>query len=264
MPETNKGLPADAEKATSLYEAVRDYRDQKLFKEYCYVDDDLKKRGKWEYIGDFEDNNFVPSETDGLTQHLLEQRRAIAIKMEMAFIGLLSCGKLTAWAREKSPLAPWQEVPASAWATMRLKNISKGIVEGPGFFLYDVRVGPRVNLPAQQTARPVTSPAPASQPLSEQPQEVSPSVPVRKPPKATTGAPGRPTSMHLVVNEFKRRCEDGLFDGNNFKRESEHLAEWFVEHYKEEQPIQPHSIRNSISKAWRKFPDEIRNKCIKF
>lgn len=267
MQKNKDGLPPEAANTIKILHACQQYRDPLLVKRYNEVEKRLEHEGKWVYtIDDNGEQINSPDEFDGRTQELVQEKLDILKKAQADFIAFLYHGHLTAWARENSPLAPWREIPASAWATIHLKNVYKGVVEGPGFLLYDVRVGPRVDIPAQQHSQPVAklAPEPMPQPLPEKAHDASPLAPVRKPPKATTGAPGRPTNMHLVLNEFKRRCEDGLFEGKNFARESERLAEWFVEHYKEEQPIQPHSIRNSISKAWRKFPNEIRNKCIKF
>jgi len=66
---------------------------------------------------------------------------------------------------------------------------------------------------------------PASQPAAKRPQTFG-----ANPVLPTTGAPGRPSNMHLIEAEFDRRC--------NLKqtktvlaREAESLAEWFNREY---------------------------------
>jgi hypothetical protein len=42
-----------------------------------------------------------------------------------------------------------------------------------------------------------------------------------------TGAPGRPSSMHFVVFEFRRRLEQNEVIWNSIRAEAQHLAAWF-------------------------------------
>lgn len=64
------------------------------------------------------------------------------------------------------------------------------------------------------------------------------------------GAPGRPTSMHLVVAEHSRRLADG-FAEMSVVAESEHLAQWLADTHPGLPQLKPKSIRNKISGAHR-------------
>ncbi|WP_145136221.1 hypothetical protein [Roseomonas gilardii] len=62
---------------------------------------------------------------------------------------------------------------------------------------------------------------------------------------AVTGGPGRPSSMHLVKQEYLRRLASGEVLASN-SAEAGHLFAWFrKEHQQEPQPGEK-SIRNNI------------------
>lgn len=62
---------------------------------------------------------------------------------------------------------------------------------------------------------------------------------------SSSGAPGRPTSMHLVENEFRRRMEEGSAEHSN-SAESEILAEWLATTHPNEPRPTAKTIRNRI------------------
>ncbi len=253
MSQTNDGLPPEAAKAERLLYACQKYRDAKLMKEYEAADKRLKHEGKWVYeISDDGEQINTPNDFDGFTQHLIKEKQAIVDKMTTNFIGLLFYGHLTAWARENSPLAPWREIPASAWATLRLKNIAKDIVEGPGILLYDVRIGPRVNLPAPLPV-PEKPPAPVSPPVVEPPATLDLPRHVKK-------RPGRPTEMPIVEQEFERRCKAGKCE-DSFRSEAFYLESWFIKNFPDKDGPKAQTIRNTISELWKTFPNEIKEAC---
>ena len=66
----------------------------------------------------------------------------------------------------------------------------------------------------------------------------------------TTGAPGRPTSMHLVESEFHRRAEEGLI-ASTLVEESKQLSEWLKRTYPKAPPATPKTIRNRSRDAYR-------------
>lgn len=65
-----------------------------------------------------------------------------------------------------------------------------------------------------------------------------------------TGAPGRPSSMHLVEAEFERRCASGLVE-ISLRKEAEALAAWLKSVHPMLRPATPGTIENSIRAAFR-------------
>jgi hypothetical protein len=64
-------------------------------------------------------------------------------------------------------------------------------------------------------------------------------------PCAKTGAPGRPTSMHLVLAEHKRRVVNNLTDGSR-TAEAKALSEWLAVAHPESPPLTYKSILNKL------------------
>lgn len=63
--------------------------------------------------------------------------------------------------------------------------------------------------------------------------------------EAVSGAPGRPSSMHVVLNEFRRRSENGDALSTN-TAEAEHLSRWLSENHPTSPPVKPKSVRNKL------------------
>jgi|GEM_PF-5047707 hypothetical protein len=66
-----------------------------------------------------------------------------------------------------------------------------------------------------------------------------------------TGAPGRPTPMHLVEQEFRRRTEAGAVE-DRVTRESEVLAIWLQNEHPSLPKLSAKAIRNKISPEYRR------------
>lgn len=79
------------------------------------------------------------------------------------------------------------------------------------------------------------------EPKQTEPQTVTPT---------STGAPGRPTSIHLVEAEFERRTKKNL-TASTLKEESEILAEWLRETHPCAPRATPKTIANNISREHR-------------
>ena len=60
------------------------------------------------------------------------------------FLALLRAGRLVAWAREGSPVAPLRRIPADAWASLRLSHVTEGRARGHGVNLFGIHVAPAV------------------------------------------------------------------------------------------------------------------------
>jgi hypothetical protein len=104
----------------------------------------LRAEGKWHYIGTpqkIESYELSPFDAHG--HELLKQKLIAGKRLQQSFIGKLIDGAITAWARMKSPLAPWTEIPAAAWRTLSLGDLDASTVNSPGGeVLYDVQSSP--------------------------------------------------------------------------------------------------------------------------
>lgn len=65
-----------------------------------------------------------------------------------------------------------------------------------------------------------------------------------------TGAPGRPTSMNLITQEFERRCEVGV-TADTITQEAAALAAWLASTHPKATPVKPKTIKNQLAKAFR-------------
>ncbi len=242
MQQNKDGLPPEAAKTIKILHACQQYRDPLLVKCYNEIEKRLEHEGKWVYtVSDDGKQIDSPDEFDGHTQDLLQEKIEILEKAKADFIGFLYHGHLTAWARENSPLAPWREIPASAWATIRLKNVYKGVVEGPNFLLYDVRVGPRVEAEKVKEAPSPESTKPAT-------VDVAPHV---------KGRSGRPSHKETILKEYQRRKEAGLCEAS-LRSESFYLESWFKKNFSSQKTPDHKTILRHISD----FEKDIKSKII--
>lgn len=67
-----------------------------------------------------------------------------------------------------------------------------------------------------------------------------------------TGAPGRPSAMHLVQAEFERRCAAGQVE-SSLAQEGLLLAAWLKSVHPTLRPAMPRTIENGIRTAYRKY-----------
>lgn len=139
------------------------------------------------------------------------KRQFWALKKE--FLQRLIDGTFTAWAREGSPLAPLQEIPASAWPLLRLRDVPNNIIKGPQGILYDVHIG------------------------DNKPHNVAPHVKKKG---------GRPSKVDVVMEEHKRRHAKGINEDSN-RAEAFYLEKWFKENFPDKNPPHHRTIENNIS-----------------
>jgi hypothetical protein len=83
-------------------------------------------------------------------------------------------------------------------------------------------------------------------------------APAAVPGEAGTGAPGRPTSMHLIQNEFERRCASGTTASGTAEAAKE-LLDWFRQTYPAKPPPTEKTIKNRLPE-WRRESDQSRLK----
>ena len=65
-----------------------------------------------------------------------------------------------------------------------------------------------------------------------------------------TGAPGRPTSMHLVVAELDRLGEEGSLEPS-IRQQASVLSDWLAKCHPGHPPLTPKSISNKIGSQFR-------------
>ena len=79
----------------------------------------------------------------------------------------------------------------------------------------------------------------------------TPSSPATETPDlGRNGAPGRPSYMHLVEAEFKRRCDAGRLEPS-LTKEAAALAEWFQSAYPDVRPYTAKAIYNKLGSSYR-------------
>lgn len=71
-----------------------------------------------------------------------------------------------------------------------------------------------------------------------------------------TGAPGRPTSMHLLKPEMRRRFEGGE-QLPTMKAEAESLSQWLSKAHPEASPTKPKTIQTKLGSLFRQLTAEV-------
>lgn len=66
-----------------------------------------------------------------------------------------------------------------------------------------------------------------------------------------SGAPGRPTSMYLIEQEFERRVDKGSFIKSSLQQESEFLERWLKQSHPDMPPAKAKTIRNNLGPKYR-------------
>lgn len=97
-------------------------------------------------------------------------QRSLAAKdaAEAQFRAMLRAGRLVAWGRAGSPIAPHRRIPADAWASLRLAHVAEGRAHGPGVELFGLHVAPAA-APVEPAPAAPLPPEPASSPPANAP-----------------------------------------------------------------------------------------------
>jgi len=95
--------------------------------------------------------------------------------------------------------------------------------------------------------RPGDWPAPPPARMRAEPLPASPPEPVQI---VSTGAPGRPTAMHLIKPEHRRRLDAGEAH-ESLADEARHLAAWLARQHPTAPRLTPKAIENAIREAHR-------------
>jgi hypothetical protein len=151
--------------------------------------EDLKRHARQVYSIDAQGREIVEIDLySDSNRSLLRRVREAQDAAEAAFLGMLRAGRLVAWAREGSPVAPLRPIPPDAWTSLRLVHVEEGRAQGAGVKLFGIHVAPAAAL------RPA---APASVPKA--PTAAEPATPAPDPaPVASTIAAERRLEAWLV------------------------------------------------------------------
>jgi hypothetical protein len=201
--------------------------------------DDLTRNARKVYRIDAQGREVVEIDaTSDFNRPLLLRMREAQAAAEAAFLAMLRAGSLIAWAREGSPVAPLRRIPADAWASLRLVHVTEGRASGHGVNLFGIHVAPAAAL---QRASP-----------SGEPKANDNAADAGTPPAEilATGTPGRPTSMHLIRAEHRRRLDAGEAH-HSVKEEARHLAAWFAAAHPNAPQPTPKTIENGIRATHR-------------
>lgn len=217
-------LPPEAANSQPIGEAWLDTSPE-LIAEFRDLEERLRREGRWQYVGNVRNPDYsVLSEFDSHGQRLRKQQQAIFAQIDDLLMAKLRRGILSAWAREGSPVAQWRAIPSSAWQSLKLEDLQSGTLTARGVTLFDTRVGV--------------------------PVKVNEPAPVPAPPSSETGAPGRPSNMHLVVSRFEERANAGQLE-TSLAREAATLAAWFAANHPDKQALTARTIENKIRSDYR-------------
>jgi hypothetical protein len=147
--------------ALPLLAAMHAWLPRHIVDEYERAEADLRRNGRWVYRKDAQGRDIVePDATSDFNRPLLLRMREAQDAAEAAFLGMLRGGRLVAWAREGSPLAPLRRIPGDAWTTLRLAHVAEGRAQGPGVELFGIHVAAAA-APAEPAPAAPSPPEPA-------------------------------------------------------------------------------------------------------
>ncbi len=139
--------------------------------------------------------------------------------VSQAFYQMLKDGELVALAQERPPRGPWCAIPAEAWRKIRVTSLAKGTITGPGYTLTNVHVVEARKIVDSRSFRHDGS--------------------------------GRPTYMHLIVQELERRAESSEL-ADTLSQEADALLEFYALKYPKLPPYKKKTITNKIRAIYRK------------
>lgn len=145
--------------ALPLRQAMQAWLPEKVLAEVRAAGDELNRNARQVYWIDEQGRRIfeIDAHSD-FNRPLLLRMREAQDAAGAAFLALLRAGRLVAWAREGSPVAPLRRIPADAWASLRLAHVTEGRARGHGVDLFGIHVAP--------AAEPSDSPAAALRPAN--------------------------------------------------------------------------------------------------
>jgi hypothetical protein len=135
--------------------------------------DDLKRNARKVYRIDAQGREGVEIDPHSdFNRPLLLRMREAQAAAEAAFLAMLRAGRLVAWGREGSPVAPLRRIPADAWASLRLEHVAEGRASGHGVNLFGIHVAPAAALQPVAPASVPKAPT-AAEPATMAPEHAS-------------------------------------------------------------------------------------------
>jgi hypothetical protein len=166
-----------------------------------------------------------------------------------------STGKWLAIGRRGPDLAH-ELIPARHWPFLTI-DIENNAALGKDFEFRELRCATTANIASDH---PLLV---SFRSTNQRPAQGKSSAPPGSPPPETlnlgrNGAPGRPSHMHLVEAEFKRRQNAGRLEPS-LTKEAAVLAAWFKTAYPDVRPYTPKAIYNKLGSSYRasKLPPRV-------
>ncbi len=110
---------------------------------------------------------------DTLEAGELAEAAKLRAAIDAAFVAKLTKGELVAWARPRSPMAALQGVPAIAWRSLQIRDLTFGTAAGPDTILFDLHVARRPELVQAPQSSSLPSRRDASHQAASAPPEMS-------------------------------------------------------------------------------------------
>ncbi len=180
---------------------------------------------------------------------LWRQYRAILQIMEITLLQRLREGHLRAYGARIGADFEW--IRPSDWWDLAPDPARRNVVHAGDVVYRFVRVVDPMMAPATFTPTPHQPTAQAQSPLAAPPSDIAATT--NGTTIYTTGAPGRPTSMHLIEAELRRRAANGMMEMKSCSAEARALADWLRREHPEAAATQPKTIQNSIASLYREL-----------
>jgi hypothetical protein len=166
-----------------------------------------------------------------------------------------STGKWLAIGRREPDLAH-ELIPARHWPFLTL-DIENNAALGKDIEFRELRCATTANIVRDHPLL-VSFRSTNQLPLPEKSNATPVTPAAETPDPGRNGAPGRPSYMHLVENEFKRRRNAGLLEPS-LTKEAAALAAWFKTAYPDVRPYTPKAIYNKLGPSYRaaKLPPRV-------
>ena len=151
----------------------------------------------------------------------------------------------------RHPDAEEEIIPARYWPFLALDTKNR-VAKGDDMTFRAVRGLITRKIPA---GHPVLEQIRDAQKITKAPSAPDPET-VHQPTVPETGAPGRPSSMHLIKPEFQRRADAGLLE-KSLNKESQALVAWLNATHPAMPPLTPKTVANNLREDYRKATQSI-------
>jgi len=182
--------------------------------------------------------NQVKSETEGMI-------RFVAAKVLRELQALARTGEVVVWGR-RDPGADHELIEPRYWPFLRLEVADNAAV-GDQLSYRDLKCAMRCELSSsdlEELKKPLT---PASDNVQATPEPIAPPA---APATMRTGTPGRPSAVHLAVDEFRRRRERGELMGS-LEAEGQYLSDYVRRTFREAPSLTAKTVKNKIRSEYR-------------